>query len=91
VKIETDTSNLTHGDVIVVETEKDGCAAIYAGKINTVEMHGVVDVGFNFDGEYEVISTEQDNQWVRRFENSQYELYLRSKLEKNGKVNITGL
>ena len=92
MNIETDTSHINHGDVIAVKTEEYGNEVVYAGKINTVEMHDIVDVAFTVENDwYEVISTDTNNRWVRRFIDSQYQTYLRAEVEDNGKINITGL
>lgn len=92
MKIETDTSHINHGDVIAVKTEEYGNEVVYTGKINTVEMHDIVDVAFTVENDwYEIISTDTNNRWVRRFIDSQYQTYLRAEVEDNGKINITGL
>jgi len=92
VKIETDTSDITHGNVIVVETEEYGNDVIYAGKVNTVEMHDVVDVVFAVENDwYEVVTTDTSNKWVQRFFNSKYQTYLRAEVLNSGKIQITGL
>jgi len=92
VKIETDTSDITHGDSIVVETEENGNDVVYVGRVNTVEMHDVVDVAFAVENDwYKVVSTDTSNQWVRRFINSGYETYLRAEVKDSDKIEITGL
>ena len=91
MKIETDTSEIGHGDTIGIKTTENGNDVVYVGRINTVEMHDVVDVGFTTDGEYEVFSSDSNNRWVRRFENSNYQSYMRATVTNNGKIKIEGL
>jgi hypothetical protein len=92
MKIETDTSEIYHGDSIAIKTQENGNNIIYAGRINTVEMHDIVDVGFTIENDsYEVISTDTDNKWIRRFLDSNYKLYLRAEVMRSGKIKISGI
>lgn len=82
------------GDSIVVESYEENNEVIYVGVVrqidtNTLETSIPMDA---FGDKWDIVSCKEDRKkWQNRFENSQYEMYMKAEVNNSGNISISGV
>lgn len=90
----TPTNRHTEGDSIVVESYEEEEDVIYVGTVNqisenTLETSIPMDA---FEDKWDIVSSkDKRNNWQERFENSNYQLYMKAEVNNSGNISISGV
>jgi len=84
----------TKGDSIVVESYEEDEDVIYVGSVRKIDnntLHTSIPMDA-FTNKWDIVSSkDKRNNWQERFENSQYELYMKAEVNNSGNISIEGV
>ena len=84
----------TEGDSIVVESYEEDEDVIYVGAIRKIDNNTLqTDIPTDaFENKWDIVSSEgKQTNWTKRFENSNYQLYMKAEVNNSGNISIEGV
>lgn len=87
------TEEYNKNDTIVVEAYEDVGDVIYVGVIRNV-LDNEIETSIPLDrvnDKWQMVSNNSRSNWTKRFENSQYQMYLKATANNNGTISISGV
>jgi hypothetical protein len=82
------------GDSIVVESYEEENEVIYVGVVRQIGTNTLkTSIPMEAFGEkWDIVSSKEEREkWQSRFENSQYEMYMKAEANNSGDISISGV